>query len=90
MSNTKTTLLAVFTPLIGSWFVVQAQFWLGATIANGLFVTPLVLVGIYFASQLEINSSALKITAMIFYLAMIVIAIWSVALITSCANGDCI
>ena len=90
MSNAKTIFLAVLIPLLGSWLVVQGQFWLGATIANGLALIPFFLVGLYFASQLEISPNGLKITAMIIYLAVILIAIWFVALLTSCANGDCI
>jgi hypothetical protein len=44
MSNTKASLLAALIPLVGSWLVVQAQFWFGATTSH----VPFALLGIYF------------------------------------------
>ncbi len=88
--NLKFFAIAVSVPFIGSWLVIQTQFWLGANVANGILAFFLPFIGVVSLSKIRYPSKVFTILVVSTYLFLSLVAIWLIVLITSCANGDCL
>ena len=82
--------IAVSVPLIGSWVIIQTQFWLGANVADGILAFFLPSIGVVSLSKVRYPNKVFKVLAVSTYLFLTLVAIWLIVLITSCANGDCL
>ena len=89
-SNKAALIVAVLVPILIGWLGVQAQFWLGAVIASPLGLLPALLVGVIASSKVNFESTRSKYIFISTYILAVLIVLFLVSLLTSCANGDCI
>ena len=89
-SNTVSILLAFIVPAIVVWLATQLQFWSGAVIANPVGIILAIGSGIWLATHIRFEKQGNKILFWLGYLAILIVGVLFIALITSCANGDCI
>lgn len=83
-------LVAFVVPLIGSWLLIQVQFWFGSVVANGVYGFFLPFLGLAFATKVQFKSLRSRNTFLLSYLIAMFSLVWLIILLTSCANGDCI
>jgi peptidoglycan/LPS O-acetylase OafA/YrhL len=88
--NLSLILIALLTPLLGSWLVIQSQFWAGTIVANGAACFFLPFVGGAFLSKVGFHSQKGKKIAVTIFILTMIVAVWFIVLLTSCFNGDCI
>jgi hypothetical protein len=82
---------AILLPVVIVWFLVQVQFWFGATIANGpVAILVAVVVGSICGSRIYFLSPSHKLLFWASYLTYLLASVLMVGLFTSCINGDCI
>lgn len=90
LSNKVLIPTVLIGPFFLAWFFTQIQFWLGSVIANPVGLVAGLILGIWSASKIEIDSKKLAVAFWLVYFIFLVAGLLFTGTLTVCGNGDCI